>query len=122
MALPTITAIGNLTFDPDFSVTQSGLSRCRLRLACNDRKKVDGEWTDGETTFVDVVLWRTLAETAGDNLSKGESVLVTGKLRVRNYENKDGNKATAVEIEANTIAKVLKPAKSNQQIEDDPWV
>lgn len=122
MALPTITAIGNLTFDPDFSVTQSGLSRCRLRLACNDRKKVDGEWVDGETTFIDVVLWRTLAETAGDNLKKGESVLVTGKLRVRNYENKDGNKATAVEIEANTIAKVLKPTKSNQSDQDDPWI
>lgn len=122
MALPTITAIGNLTFDPDFSVTQSGLSRCRLRIACNDTKKVDGEWVDGEPTFVDVVLWRTLAETAGDNLSKGESVIVTGKLRVRNYENKDGNKATAVEIEANTIAKVLKPSKSSKQTDEDPWV
>lgn len=122
MALPTITAIGNLTFDPDFSVTQSGLSRCRLRLACNDRKKVDGDWVDGETTFIDVVLWRTLAETAGDTLKKGESVLVTGKLRVRNYENKDGNKATAVEIEANTIAKVLKPTKLNQSDQDDPWI
>lgn len=122
MALPTITAIGNLTFDPDFSVTQSGLSRCRLRLACNDRKKVDGDWVDGETTFIDVVLWRTLAETAGDTLKKGESILVTGKLRVRNYENKDGNKATAVEIEANTIAKVLKPTKTNQSDQDDPWI
>lgn len=122
MALPQITAIGNLTFDPDFSVTQSGLSRCRLRLACNDRKKQDGEWVDGETTFVDVVLWRTLAETAGDNLKKGESILVKGKLRVRQYENKDGNKATAVEIEADTIAKVLKPAKSNQADQEDPWI
>jgi single-strand DNA-binding protein len=122
MALPTITAIGNLTFDPDFSVTQSGLSRCRLRIACNDRKKVDGEWVDGETTFIDVVLWRTLAETAGDSLIKGEAVLVTGKLRVRQYENKDGQKATAVEIEANTIAKVLKPAKASQSDQDDPWL
>jgi single-strand DNA-binding protein len=122
MALPQITAVGNLTYDPDFSVTQSGLSRCRLRLACNDRKKQDGEWIDGETTFLDVVLWRTLAETAGDSLKKGESIIVKGKLRVRNYENKDGQKATAVEIEADTIAKVLKPAKSSQADQEDPWI
>lgn len=121
MALPTVIATGNLTFDPDFSVTSSNLSRCRLRLACNDRKKQDGEWVDGETTFIDVVLWRTLAETAADNLKKGESITVTGKLRVRTYENKDGNKATAVEIEANSIAKTLKATKTTQP-EDDPWI
>jgi single-stranded DNA-binding protein len=48
--------------------------------------------------------------------------MVKGKLRVRNYENKDGNKATAVEIEADTIAKVLKPAKSSQADQEDPWI
>jgi len=112
MALPTITAIGNLTFDPDFQVTANGISRCRLRIACNERKKQDGEWVDGEPTFLDVTLWRGLAEAAGDNFKKGQSIMVTGKLKVRNYEDKNGKKATAVEIEATDIAAVVKPSKS----------
>jgi single-strand DNA-binding protein len=111
MALPNVIAIGNIVFDPDFKVTDSGLSRCKLRLACNERKKVDGEWTDGETTYVDIVLWRGLADAAGE-LSKGAAIMVSGKLRIRSYENKEGNKATAVEIEATDLAKVLKPARN----------
>lgn len=110
MALPNVIATGNVVFEPDFKVTDSGLSRCKLRVACNERKKIDGEWTDGETTYVDVVLWRGLADAAGE-LNKGEAIMVSGKLRVRSYENKDGNKATAVEIEATDLAKVLKPVR-----------
>jgi single-strand DNA-binding protein len=112
MALPNVLANGNVVFEPDFKVTDSGLSRCKLRLACNERKKVDGEWVDGETTYIDVVLWRGLADSAGE-LRKGESIMVSGKLRVRSYENKDGNKATAVEIEATDLAKVLKPVRGS---------
>ena len=123
MALPTITAIGNLTFDPDFQVTTNGISRCRLRIACNERKKQDGEWVDGEPTFLDVTLWRGLAEAAGDNFKKGQAIMVTGKLKVRNYEDKNGVKATAVEIEATDIAAVVKPAKSAAAAPtEDPWI
>lgn len=120
MALPLITAIGNLVFEPDFAVTNSGISRTRLRMACNERKKVDGEWVDGDATFLDVTLWRGLAESAAE-LKKGTAIIVTGKLRVRTYEDKNGNKATAVEIDAQDIAKILdKPSK--QEITEDPWI
>lgn len=112
MALPNVVAVGNVVFEPDFKVTDSGLSRCKLRIACNERKKIDGEWTDGETTFVDVVLWRGLADAAGE-LNKGTAVMVSGKLRIRSYEAKDGSKGTAVEIEATDLAQVLKPARSS---------
>ena len=60
---------------------------------------------------MDVVLWRGAAEAAGE-LRKGESVLVTGKLKVSNWETKDGKKGTSVEIEAQDIAKILKPVRS----------
>lgn len=110
MALPNVTAIGNVVFEPDFKVTESGLSRCKLRIACNERKKTDTGWVDGETTFIDVVLWRNQADAAGE-LNKGTAVMVSGKLRIRSYENKDGNKATSVEIEATDIAQVLKPVR-----------
>lgn len=111
MALPMVTATGNVVFEPDFKVTESGLSRCKLRIACGERKKVNNEWIDGDTTFIDVVLWRNLADAAGE-LRKGESIIVTGKLRVRNYETKDGNKGTSVEIEAQDIARTLKPIRN----------
>jgi single-strand DNA-binding protein len=110
MALPQVTATGNVVFEPDFKVTDSGLSRCKLRIACNERKKLDDKWIDGEATFVDVVLWRGLADAAGE-LNKGQSITVIGKLRVRTYEDKNGNKGTSVEIEAQDIALTLKPAR-----------
>jgi single-strand DNA-binding protein len=112
MALPMITAVGNVVFEPDFKVTDSGISRCKLRIACNERKKVDNEWVDGDTTFIDVVLWRGLADAAGE-LRKGESIIVTGKLRISTYIAKDASKGTSVEIEAQDIARTLKPARND---------
>lgn len=122
MALPQIIATGNLVFEPDVAITPNGTTRCRMRLACNERKRVDGEWTDGEPTFIDVIVWRGLAEACAE-LSKGTSLTVTGKLRIRQYENKDGNKATAVEIEAVEIAKTVKAVKlvPTATNENDPW-
>jgi single-strand DNA-binding protein len=71
---------------------------------------------------LDVTLWRGLAEGAGDNFKKGQSIMVTGKLKVRNYEDKNGKKATAVEIEATDIAAVVKPSKSASAPTEDPWI
>jgi single-strand DNA-binding protein len=126
MALPTITAQGNLVFDPDFQVTASGISRCKLRIACNERKKGDnGTWTDGETSYFDVVLWRGLAEAAGDAFKKGQAILVVGKVRVSKYEDKNGVERTAVEITADEIAAVIKANKAKEATtaqEGDPWL
>jgi len=124
MALPTITAQGNLVFDPDFTVTASGISRCKLRIACNERKKGDnGVWTDGETSYFDVVLWRGLAEAAGDAFKKGQPILVVGKVRVSKYEDKNGNERTAVEITADEIAAVVKANRVKEANADvDPWL
>jgi single-strand DNA-binding protein len=124
MALPTITAQGNLVFDPDFTVTASGISRCKLRIACNDRKKDDkGQWSDGDTSYFDIVLWRGLAEAAGDQLQKGQSILVSGKVRVSKYEDKNGVERTAVEITADDIAAVVKANKVKEANADvDPWL
>jgi single-strand DNA-binding protein len=124
MALPTITAQGNLVFDPDFQVTSTGISRCKLRIACNERKKDDkGAWSDGETSFFDIVLWRGLAEAAADQFQKGQPILVVGKVRVSKYEDKNGVERTAVEITADEIAAVVKANKSKENtIESDPWL
>lgn len=124
MALPTITAQGNLVFEPDFQVTASGISRCKLRIACNERKKADnGTWSDGDTSYFDVVLWRGLAETAADAFTKGQPILVVGKVRVSKYEDKNGVERTAVEITADEIAAVVKANKAKEiSPESDPWL
>jgi single-strand DNA-binding protein len=124
MALPTITAQGNLVFEPDFVVTASGISRCKLRIACNERKKADnGTWSDGDTSYFDIVLWRGLAEAAADAFKKGQSILVVGKVRVSKYEDKNGVERTAVEITADEIASVVKANKAKEvSTESDPWL
>jgi single-strand DNA-binding protein len=124
MALPTITATGNLVFEPDFQVTQSGISRCKLRIACNERKKADnGTWSDGDTSYFDIVLWRGLAEAAADTFKKGQPILVVGKVRVSKYEDKNGVERTAVEITADEIAAVVKANKAKEvSPESDPWL
>jgi len=124
MALPTITAQGNLVFEPDFQVTASGISRCKLRIACNERKRAEnGTWSDGDTSYFDVVVWRELAEAAADTFKKGQPILVVGKVRVSKYEDKNGVERTAVDITADEIAAVVKANKSNENvIESDPWL
>ena len=122
MALPTITAVGNLVFEPDFGVTASGISRCKMRIACNERKKVDGEWVDGDTSFFDIIVWRGLADAAGDNFKKGQSILVVGKVKISKYEDKNGVERQSVEILAEEIAAVVKGSKAVAAPTDDPWL
>ena len=124
MALPTITAIGNLVFEPDFQVTQSVVSRCKMRIACNEsRKNQDGTWTDGETSYFDIVLWRGLADAAADTFKKGQAILVVGKCKVSKYEDKNGVERTAVEITAEEIAAIVRPSKAKATApESDPWL
>jgi len=122
MALPTITAVGNLVFEPDFGVTANGISRCKMRIACNERKKVDGEWVDGDTSFFDIIVWRGLADAAGDNLKKGQSILVVGKVKISKYEDKNGVERQSVEILAEEIAAVVKGSKAVTAPTDDPWL
>jgi single-strand DNA-binding protein len=124
MALPTITATGNLVFEPDFQVTQSGVSRCKMRMACNERRKnQDGTWSDGETSYFDIVLWRGLAEAAADTFKKGQPILVVGKCKVVKYEDKNGVERTTVEITADEVAAVVKASKAKAVApERDPWL
>ena len=124
MALPTITATGNLVFEPDFQVTQSGVSRCKMRIACNERRKnQDGTWSDGETSYFDIVLWRGLAEAAADQFKKGQPILVVGKCKVVKYEDKNGVERTTVEITADEVAAVVKASKAKAVApESDPWL
>ena len=95
---------GYVAREPRFRFTTRGISSVSMRVACTPRwvDRETGEWTDGETSFVTVLCWRTLADNVAKCLHKGEPVLVKGRLHVRPYE-KDGAPRLAVEIEATSV-------------------
>jgi single-strand DNA-binding protein len=89
--------IGNLTRDPELSTAGgSGVSVCRFGMAVNRRfQNKDGS---RETDFFNITAWRDLGENCAKFIKKGSKVAVSGELQIRNYDDKDGNKRTAVDI------------------------
>lgn len=84
--------VGNLTRDPEIRYTQSGKAVTKFTLAVNNPRNKE------ETTFVDIVAWDRLGETCNTYLKKGTNTLVEGRLVIRSYDDKDGNKRKATEI------------------------
>lgn len=111
MADANLTITGNLTADPELRVTNSGVSVAQFSVASTPRVKVNGEWQDGETVFLRVSVWRDLAEGAADELRKGDSVIVVGKLKQRSYE-KDGQKRSVYEIDGESVGKSVRAKKN----------
>lgn len=101
----TITVIGNLTDDPELKFTASGAAVANFTVASTPRTfdKSTNEWKDGEANFFRCAAWRQLAENVAESLQKGQRVIVTGRLRIRNYERQDGSKGTSVEIDVDEV-------------------
>lgn len=97
----SITISGNATSAPELRYGQSGVAVANMSVAVNERKfdREKNEWVEGEATFVRVTLWRDMAENAAGTVNKGDRVMVTGALKVRSYEDKEGNQRTSTEIE-----------------------
>jgi single-strand DNA-binding protein len=79
-----------------------------LRVAVTQRIQQDGQWRDGETSFLKVNVWRGQAEHLADSLTKGDRVMVTGRLRQRSWETPEGDKRSVTEIEADEVGASLK--------------
>lgn len=136
MSLPTITGVARLTDDPELRYSPSGVAVCKVRLAFNSRKKDEnGQWVDGDTFFVDGSVFRQEAENVAESLTRGLEVVVTGRLKTRRYETKDGDKRSVVELMVDGIGPTLKFAAAHVKIlsrassgnapsggaADDPW-
>jgi single-strand DNA-binding protein len=80
------TIVGNLVDDPELRFTNNGTAVASLRVAVIQRIQHDGEWRDGDTSFLRVNVWRGQAEHLADSLAKGDRVMVTGRLRQRSWE------------------------------------
>jgi len=102
------TIVGNLVDDPELRFTSSGIAVANLRVAVTQRVQEDGQWRDGDTSFLRVNVWRGQAEHLADSLSKGDRVMVTGRLRQRSWETPEGDKRSVTEIEADEVGASLK--------------
>jgi single-strand DNA-binding protein len=107
-----ITVVGNLTDDPELRFTPSGAAVANFTVASTPRTfdKNSNEWKDGDALFLRCSIWRQAAENVAESLTRGMRVVVSGRLRQRSYETKEGEKRTVVELEVEEIGPSLKYA------------
>src|SRR5688572_13007192 len=113
----TITVIGNLTDDPELRFTPSGAAVAKFRVASTPRvmDRSSGEWKDGEPLFLSCSVWRQAAENVAESLQRGARVIVSGRLRQRSYETREGEKRTVYELEVDEIGPSLRYATAKVQ-------
>ena len=135
-----VTIVGNLTNDPELRFTPSGAAVASFTVASTPRvlDKATNEWKDGEALFMRCSVWRQYAENVAESLTRGARVIVTGRLKQRSYETKEGEKRTAIEVDVedigpalrNATAKITKSAggpsgapgsSAGSAVVDDPW-
>jgi single-strand DNA-binding protein len=134
--------IGNLVDDPELRFTPSGAAVAKFRVASTPRylDKATNEWKDGESLFLQCQIWRQAAENVAESLTKGMRVILSGRLKQRSYETKEGEKRTVFEVEVdevgpslrNATAKVTRTQRAGgtggaaapaatESFNDDPW-
>jgi single-strand DNA-binding protein len=109
-----ITIVGNLVDDPELRFTPAGQPVARFRVASTPRfrDQSSGEWKDGESLFMTCNVWRQAAENAAESLQRGMRVIVSGRLRQRSYETKEGEKRTVYEVEVDDVGPSLRNASA----------
>ncbi|WP_238009579.1 single-stranded DNA-binding protein [Dactylosporangium sp. AC04546] len=113
----TITVIGNLTDDPELRFTPSGAAVAKFRVASTPRfmDRQSNEWKDGEPLFLSCTVWRQAAENVAESLQRGARVIVSGRLKSRTYETREGEKRTVIELEVDEIGPSLRYATAKVQ-------
>src|SRR5258706_1245183 len=113
----TITVIGNLTDDPELRFTPSGQAVAKFRVASTPRfmDRQSNEWKDGEPLFLSCTAWRQAAENVAESLQRGARVIVSGRLKSRTYETREGEKRTVIELEVDEIGPSLRYATAKVQ-------
>jgi single-strand DNA-binding protein len=143
----TVTVVGNLTSDPELRFTPSGAAVASFTVASTPRilDKATNEWKDGDALFLRCSVWRQAAENVAESLTRGARVMVTGRLKQRSFETKEGEKRTVVELDVDEVgpslryatAKVTKASRGGgggggsygggggggggAAVDDDPW-
>ena len=109
-----ITIVGNLVADPELRFTSSGQPVATFRVASTPRIRdaATNEWKDGDSLFLTCNVWRQAAENVAESLQRGMRVIVSGRLRQRNYETKEGEKRTVYEVEVDDVGPSLRNASA----------
>lgn len=109
-----LTVVGNLTADPELKFLEGGHAVANFNVASTERvyDRQTGEWREGDTVFLRCAAWRALADNVVATLHKGDRVIVTGALKVRNFERPDASKGTSVELNVVEIGPSLKFASA----------
>ncbi len=107
-----ITLVGNLTNDPELRFTPSGAAVAKITVASTPRymDRPTNEGKDGDTLFLQCQIWRQAAENVAETLTRGMRVIVSGKLKQRSYETKEGEKRTVFEVEVDEVGPSLRNA------------
>jgi single-strand DNA-binding protein len=107
-----ITVVGNLTADPELRFTPSGAAVANFTVASTPRTfdRQTNEWKDGEALFLRCNIWRQAAENVAESLTRGARVVVTGRLKQRSFETREGEKRTVIELEVDEIGPSLRYA------------
>lgn len=125
-----ITVVGNLVADPELRFTPNGAAVANFRIASTPRQfnRDTNQWEDGEPLFLTCNCWRQLAENVAESLAKGMRVIVTGNLKQRSYQAKDGTDRRVYEIDVQDVGPSLKYAvaqvqstQRNQQQQPSGW-
>jgi single-strand DNA-binding protein len=113
----TITVIGNLTDDPELRFTSNGTAVAKFRIASTPSRfdKEQQKFVDGDPLFLACNVWRQAAEHAAESLQRGARVIVSGRLRQRSYETREGEKRTVIELEVDEVGPSLRYATAKVQ-------
>jgi single-strand DNA-binding protein len=109
-----ITIVGNLTKDPELRYTPTGQAVANFTVASTPRylDKDTNEWKDGQALFLNCNIWRQAAENVAESMVRGMRVIVTGRLKQRSYETREGEKRTVVELEVDEAGPSLRYASA----------
>jgi single-strand DNA-binding protein len=138
MSLPSITVVGTVVADAELRFTPGGAAVANFTVAANERRKNKdtGEWEDASATFVRCNVWRQHAENVSETLTRGMRVVVVGRLKQRDYETREGEKRTVMELEVDEVGPTLlfatakvnkvsrdgaRSATSSSGSSSDPW-
>ena len=107
---PTICIIGNLTAAPELKFTPSGAAVANFTVASTPRtyNRDTSQWDDGEPLFMRCTVWRDAAENVAESLDKGTRVIVSGYLKARSYQTKEGENRTVMELDVQEIGPSLR--------------
>ncbi len=107
-----ITVVGNLTADPELRFTPSGAAVASFTVASTPRNfdRQSNEWKDGDALFLRCSIWRQAAENVAESLQRGMRVVVTGRLKQRSFETREGEKRTVIELDVDEVGPSLRYA------------